>query len=83
METRPQVIPAPHASEFTRLAGETSGFLAAAKAESTRRAYRADWTHFDSWCRQHALSSLPATPQTVAFYKERRVVWFVCLDLVA
>jgi integrase len=68
MEMRPEVIPTPDASELSRLAAETSGFLAAAKAESTRRAYRADWSHFASWCRQRAFSSLPATPQTVAFY---------------
>lgn len=68
METRAEVIPPPNASELTRLAAETSGFLAAAKAESTRRAYRADWNHYVAWCRQRVLSSIPATPETVAFY---------------
>ena len=68
METRAQVIPAPDASELTRLAGLTCGFLAAAKAESTRRAYRADWSHFEAWSRQHSLAALPATPETVALY---------------
>ena len=32
--------------ELIRLAEETRAFLAAAKAESTRRAYRTDWAHF-------------------------------------
>jgi len=50
------------------LAEETRAFLVAAKAPSTRRAYAADWDHFDAWCRRHALASLPATPETVAFY---------------
>ena len=68
METRAEVIPAPDASELTRLAGLTCGFLAAAKAESTRRAYRADWNHFEAWSRQHSLAALPATPETVALY---------------
>jgi site-specific recombinase XerD len=51
-----------------RLAGETRQFLAAAKAAGTRRAYRADWDHFDAWCRHHSLAALPATPETVALY---------------
>src|SRR5581483_10059272 len=68
MENRSEVTPAADASELRRLAQETRGFLAAAKAESTRRAYRADWEHFESWCQQRALPCLPATDQTVAFY---------------
>ena len=50
------------------LAEETRVFLAAAKAASTRRAYGVDWDDFRAWCRRHALSSLPATPETVALY---------------
>ncbi len=57
-----------YALELTLLAGRTRDFLAAAKAESTRRAYRSDWSHFDTWCRAHGLASLPATPGTVALY---------------
>lgn len=53
---------------LARLADETRGFLAAAKAASTRRAYRADWNHFESWCRSHSLSALPAVAGTVALY---------------
>lgn len=68
MENRAAPIPTPHASELARLAAETRDFLAAAKAESTRRAYRADWEHFQTWCRKHSLATLPATPETVAFY---------------
>ncbi len=68
MENRAEVVPASAASEMARLAAETSGFLAASKAESTRRAYRADWQHFERWCRERVLTSLPAVPQTVAFY---------------
>jgi integrase len=68
MELRPEAVPSPHAVELSRLAGRTREFLAAAKAESTRRAYRADWTHFETWCDKRALASLPAAPETVAFY---------------
>ena len=56
------------ATDLIRLADETRAFLIAAKAENTLRAYRADWEHFQAWCRRHALSWLPATPETVALY---------------
>jgi integrase len=68
MEDLLETVPAPDALELARLADETRGFLAAAKAASTRRAYRADWDHFETWCRRHALASLPAAPETVALY---------------
>jgi integrase len=62
------LIPAAGAAELSRLATETRAFLTAAKAESTRRAYRTDWEDFDRWCRRHSLIALPASPQTVALY---------------
>jgi site-specific recombinase XerD len=68
MESGSEVAPLPDASDLRLLASETIKFLAAAKAESTRRAYRADWDHFESWCRRHALAALPAAPETVALY---------------
>jgi site-specific recombinase XerD len=68
VETDSDVVPASGAAELIRLAGETRQFLAAAKAAGTRRAYRADWDHFDAWCRHHSLDALPATPETVALY---------------
>lgn len=39
-----------------------------AKADNTRRAYRADWADFAAWCALRRVSALPATPQTVALY---------------
>lgn len=54
--------------ELALLAQSTRAFVAAAKAESTRRAYAADWHDFEAWCRRHALPSLPAAPATVALY---------------
>ena len=68
MERGSEVTPLSGAADLRLLASETIKFLAAAKAESTRRAYRADWDHFESWCRRHALTALPATPETVALY---------------
>lgn len=37
-------------------------------APNTRRAYAADWRHFQSWCQIHRLEPLPASPKTVAAY---------------
>jgi integrase len=62
------VILAAHAPALTRLADRTRAFLAAAKACSTQRAYRGDWSHFEEWCRGLGLTALPAKPETVALY---------------
>ncbi len=43
-------------------------FAAAAKAPSTRKAYQRDWSAFEGWCRDAGLTSLPASPATVATY---------------
>ena len=50
------------------LAGRARAFMEAGKAENSRRAYRSDWRHFESWCGGHGLISLPAAPETVALY---------------
>ncbi len=51
-----------------RLTEQARGFIEAAKAENTRRAYRSDWRHFEAWCRNQGLPSLPATPETITLY---------------
>lgn len=43
-------------------------YLAAGRAESTRRAYRADWQRFLDWCEPRRHPILPASPETVAAY---------------
>lgn len=43
-------------------------YMGAAKAGSTLRAYASDWRDFALWCRDNGLTSLPATPSTVALY---------------
>lgn len=50
------------------LAARARAFMDSAKAENSRRAYRSDWNHFESWCRVHDLACLPASPETVALY---------------
>lgn len=43
-------------------------YVRQSKAANTRRAYRADWEHFTSWCMSHGCTALPAAPETVALY---------------
>jgi integrase len=43
-------------------------YAEAAQADNTRRAYRVGWNDFTTYCAQHGLQSLPATPQNVALY---------------
>jgi integrase len=50
------------------LADQARGFMEAAKAENSRRAYRSDWRLFELWCRTQGLVHLPATPETVTLY---------------
>lgn len=54
--------------ELARLVGEAGMYVRHAKSEKTRRAYLADWDHFQGWCREHSVSACPAEPRTVALY---------------
>ena len=45
-----------------------TAYMAKAKAAATNRAYSSDWRHFSTWCAENELTSLPATPSTVALY---------------
>ena len=61
----------PQGRELTglrQLADQARQFIEGAKAENTRRAYRSDWRHFETWCRLQGLESMPATPDTVTLY---------------
>jgi integrase len=53
---------------LAEIADRASEFLHQSKAANTVRAYRADWTHFEGWCKGHGQASLPATADTVALY---------------
>ena len=59
---------APDPAELARLTSQARSYILSAKSEATLRAYRADWRHFEEWCRQKGFSALPASPDTVAFY---------------
>lgn len=43
-------------------------YLEAEKSDNTRRAYRADWADFHTWCERVKVRSLPAEPIDVARY---------------
>lgn len=47
---------------------KANDLIRSAKAPSTRKAYQSDWRIFESWCAAERLSSLPASPQTIALY---------------
>jgi len=64
----PSRPPRTRTAELERLTSQTREYIRAAKSDATLRAYRADWRHFEEWCRQKNFPALPASPDTVAFY---------------
>ena len=64
-------LPAPSRTGLDVLrpaADSARAFAERAKAENTKRAYRADWRCFRSWCMDRGLDALPADTRTVALY---------------
>ena len=59
---------APPVPSIEELIQKAKIFVAAAKAPATLKAYRNDWRDFESWCREHQLTALPSTPETIALY---------------
>jgi site-specific recombinase XerD len=53
---------------LSEIADRASEFVHQSKSTNTIRAYQSDWSHFETWCREHGQTSLPANPQTVALY---------------
>jgi integrase len=47
---------------------QAEGYARASRASATRRAYRSDWAHFEAWCRQTKVATLPASPTVVGAY---------------
>lgn len=64
-----EIVPfAPRTAAAAPAMEAARNYVAHSKAQSTTKAYRSDWKHFQSWCRSHALPPLPAHPETVALY---------------
>lgn len=57
--SRHEIVPLELAPEAARYADQS-------RASSTRRAYLTDTTRFASWCATRGLTSIPASPETVA-----------------
>jgi integrase len=56
------------ASEASVIEAKADAYQDRAQAANTRRAYRADWTHFARWCDRFGAMALPADPRLVARY---------------
>ena len=65
-ETRNTVLRAPE--RLREQAEAAQRFAEAQHAPATRRAYAADLRAFETWCRLHDLSAIPALPATVATF---------------
>src|SRR5205807_2769630 len=59
------------ATELVDPRASVAAYLAAEKAEGTRKAYKSDWADFSAWCDTVNLISMPATPIAVATYLAR------------
>ena len=57
-----------HADSLAVATRQANKLISQAKAPSTVRAYRSDWRHFEDWCAERELASLPASAATLAIY---------------
>ena len=60
-------LPAP-ALTFAEAEAAAADYRRAARAENTRRAYRAAVAAFTDWCAAHRQTALPAAPETIAAF---------------
>lgn len=67
---RPVVAPASLALQ--EAASSAKGYAANARAENTRKAYRAAWQAFEAWTTAQSLDACPALPGAVASYLAHR-----------
>lgn len=56
------------AAKLADLGAKVADYVEMSKADNTRRAYRSDWADFALWCKQYRRVSMPAAPDTVAYY---------------
>ena len=61
-------LPIPAPDPLAPYLAEAESYARRSKAENTLKAYRSDWTAFETFCRGRELPSLPAAPATVAAY---------------
>lgn len=51
-----------------RLVATARDYAKASAAESTNKAYAADWKHFTRWCRLKGMDPLPPSPEMIGLY---------------
>jgi len=51
-----------------QLSDRARDYAKASRAENTRRAYEADWRHYQTWCRCNGFEAIPPDPQTLGLY---------------
>jgi len=68
--TSTDLTPLPAVAEraLAELRDDVLAFAESSQSANTRRAYRAAWAAFCSWCQAHGQDPLPASPQAVAAY---------------
>jgi site-specific recombinase XerD len=70
--TSTDLVPVAQASQelafLSQIEDQARDFAAHSKSSNTIKAYRSDWKDFTRWCGTHTFASLPAKPETVAFY---------------
>jgi hypothetical protein len=64
LDDLPPPLPAVSDAEI----GTARGYVEAARAAGTRRAYATDWRRFAKWCRERGAPALPAAPALVAVH---------------
>ena len=69
----PLAVPngAARAAEIEELSRRAAVYATRARGDGTRRAYRAAWQQFDTWCRTLGREPLAADPDTIAMYVVR------------
>ena len=68
----PPDIDEPPQMDLSMLRNRAASFARNARATATDAAYQSDWADFVPWCEGKGLSSLPASPETVALYLSDR-----------
>src|SRR5690242_20524216 len=62
---------AARAAEIEELSRRAAVYATRARGEGTRRAYRAAWRQYESWCASLGREPLAADPDTIAMYVVR------------
>ncbi|MBA4536570.1 site-specific integrase [Bacillus aquiflavi] len=61
------ILPSDQIQLTGRLA-EIKHLIEAAKSNNTKKAYESDWRHFENWCAENTVQSMPASVETVLLY---------------